>query len=402
MTQEDIGYPHLKITDSLAFVGVHLQATWLKTRKENNDELVKKLKSLIGAWKSGKFMSLICRPFSVNSYAMSKIWFRTHSVDLRVGDIRTIESLSKSYIYQDLLEKPSELVLYRRVEHGGLGLHSCKCKALASLISSFLQTAANPRFRQSLYHNCLYRYYCLGELDMPKPDLPPYYNQSFFDTIKNVIENTPLNPVHMSLKQWYNYLLEEEITKEYVNGVQRTKITRVEALFPQNNWDNAYYFSRLRGLSTESRSFNFKILHQLLPTNERISQFLPNNPQECTLCHNEVPETPIHALFSCENNSEAAEALLQLTRPYDNKISAERALLFNLDIRDPIYELSTVLVLYTGLFYIWRNRTKRKGTAQYQIRAEIECLISLLRRSRLRRLREAGDIIEYTMSNFQI
>ena len=55
-------------------LGVHLQASWLKSRKKNNDELVTKLKSLIGVWKSGKFMSLIYRPFSVNSYAMSKIW----------------------------------------------------------------------------------------------------------------------------------------------------------------------------------------------------------------------------------------------------------------------------------------------------------------------------------------
>ena len=157
----------------------------------------------------------------------------------------------QSFIYQDMLEKPSELVLYHRVEYGGLGLHSCKCKALASLISTFLQTVANPRFHQSLYHNCLYRHYCLGQVDIPKPDLPPYYSQSFFDTIKKVIEHTPLNPVQMSLKQWYIYLLEEEITMEYVNDSQISKKTRVEALFPENNWDLAYHLSRLKGMSTE-------------------------------------------------------------------------------------------------------------------------------------------------------
>ena len=129
--QEDIGFPHLRITDSLAFVGVHLQATWQKTRKQNNDELVERVKGTIGAWKSGKFMPLVCRPFSLNSYALSKVWFRTHSVDMRAGDITTLASLCKSYMYQDMLEKPSELVLYRKVEHGGLGLHNVKCKAMA-------------------------------------------------------------------------------------------------------------------------------------------------------------------------------------------------------------------------------------------------------------------------------
>jgi hypothetical protein len=175
VNQEDIGFPHLRITDSLAFVGVQLQATWQKTRKENNDELLSRLKATIGNWKTGKFMPLVCRPFSVNSYALSRIWFRTHSVDLRAGDISVMESQCKSYIYQDMLEKPNELVLYRKVENGGLGLHSIKCKALASLIATFLQTAANPRFQQSLYHNCLYRYYCLEEDSLPKPDMPPEF-----------------------------------------------------------------------------------------------------------------------------------------------------------------------------------------------------------------------------------
>ena len=82
--QTDIGYPHLRITDSLAFVGVQLQASWVKTRKENNDILVDRLQSTINWWKSGKFMRLISRPFSVNSYTLSKIWFKTYVVDLRV------------------------------------------------------------------------------------------------------------------------------------------------------------------------------------------------------------------------------------------------------------------------------------------------------------------------------
>ena len=133
---------------------------------------------------------------------------------------------------------------------------------------------------------------------------------------------------------------------------------------------------------------------------ECLHQLLPNNRSECTLYQANAPESLLHALFTCEKNSVAAEALLYLTRPYDRSITAERSLLFKLDICDPIYELPTVLVLYTGLNLIWRNRTSGKGTAAYQVRAELECLISLLRRSRRRRLREAGDIISNTMANF--
>ena len=402
--QEDVGFPHLRITDSLAFVGVHLQATWQKTRKENNDELLSRVKATIGAWKSGKFMPLVCRPFSINSYALSRIWFRTHSVDLRAGDISTIASQCKSYIFQDMLEKPSELVLYRKVEHGGLGLHNIKCKALASLISTFLQTAANTSFQQSLYHNCLYRYFCLGDNSLAKPDMPPYYNQCFFDIIKKVIEDSPLNPINMSVKQWYNYLLEEDVTMEVVDdeGRQVPKKCRVELQQPLRDWTKAFYFSRLRGLSTETRSFNFKLIHQILPFNERLSQILPNNRPECSLCVSQLPESPLHGLFNCERNNQAAHSLLTLTYPYDKTITAEKALLFDINVSEPMYELPTMLVIATGLNLIWQNRLNKKGTTLYQIRAELESLVSLLRRSRSKKIQEAGNMVKNTMKKFPI
>ena len=38
----------------------------------------------------------------------------------------------------------------------------------------------------------------------------------------------------------------------------------------------------------------------------------------------------------------------------------------------------------------------------YQVRAEIECMVSLLRRSREKRLREAGKMVENTLTNFSV
>ena len=65
---------------------------------------------------------------------------------------------------------------------------------------------------------------------------------------------------------------------EYIEAEGRlvAKKTRVETRVPDNNWEAAYNFSRLKGLSTESRSFNFKLLQQLLPVNEHLHQlFMP-------------------------------------------------------------------------------------------------------------------------------
>ena len=399
--QEDIGFPHLKITDSLAFVGVHLQASWQKSRKQNNDELLDRAKKKIAAWKSGKFLPLVCRPFSLNTYALSRVWFRTHSVDLRVGDISTLSSLCKSYLYQDMLEKPSELVLFRKVDQGGLGLHNVKHKALAALITTFLQTAANPKFQRSLFHNSLYRSYVLMDDSILKPDLPPYYNQTFFDIIRKVKDHSPLNPIQMNLSQWYNYLVEEFVTMEVVDdeGRMQAKRCRVELLYPQNDWQESFNLARVRGLPTDTRSFCFKLLHQLLPFNARLHTFISTTNPLCQLCEQATPDTPEHGFFMCDANQQAGNYITHLIRPYDSNITQQRCLLLNL-MTAPTYELMSILILATGLATIWNNRHKKKQTSPFQIRTDLECLISLLRKSRARILREAGSMIENTLNNF--
>ena len=114
-------------------------------------------------------MPMTMRPYSANTYALSKVWFKCSSVNLRVQDINSINSHVKSWLYQDCFEKPGELVLYQQAEDGGLGLLPVKMRALALLIRSFLETAANPNFRHSLYHQHLYRFHVLRETDLPDP-----------------------------------------------------------------------------------------------------------------------------------------------------------------------------------------------------------------------------------------
>ena len=138
LEQEDILFPYMKITTSLAMVGVELTSSWIRTRQVNCENLRSRIQKTVGAWRSGKFNPLVSRSFSLNSYCLSKIWFRTSSVDLRVSDVNYIHTKCRSYMFQDMLQKPSELVLFRPADQGGLGLHHVQCKASANLISSRL------------------------------------------------------------------------------------------------------------------------------------------------------------------------------------------------------------------------------------------------------------------------
>ena len=271
--------------------------------------------------------------------------------------ITAYTSACKSLLYQDMLEKPSELLLYRPIEKGGLGLFHVQSKSLIGLIATFLQTAANDNFQNSLYHSILYRYYCLLDQTVPELDPPPYYSMQFFNIIRDVVENSPLNPVHMSQKQWYRHLLEKNVTMEVVDAEDRMvpKKSKAEERDPELDWQLATHVCRMKGLSPDIKSFNFKLVNLILPSKERISQLLRNSSPICTMCATQVPETVGHALFECDQNSRAARYLLDLSRVYDSSITKEKVLKLQV-YTEPIYELPTIIVLYSGLYHIWRNR----------------------------------------------
>ena len=141
------------LSDHLDMVGVILKATHTQTRKANGDEIQSRVKNTIGPWQAGKFMALT----QANCYALSKVWFRCYSIDLRLLDVNAIKSKVKSWLYADQLVKPEEKVFFRPVNYGGLGLLSVKIRAQACLYKSFLETAANPHFQQNLYNAALFK-----------------------------------------------------------------------------------------------------------------------------------------------------------------------------------------------------------------------------------------------------
>ena len=177
------------------------------------------------------------------------------------------------------------------------------------------------------------------------------------------------------------------------------KLSKFEEREPENDWSKSFFLARVKGLSPAVKSFNFKLVHRILPTKERLSQLLPNTSPNCCLCKDQQPESLQHAFFRCQSNREAAQYLLHLTQVYDHSISEDKVLKINIS-SDQIYELPTTLVLYTGLELIWRKRQEKKSTNLYETRAELECLISTLRRSRIKILREAGIMIENTLKKF--
>ena len=192
--------------------------------------------------------------------------------------------------------------MHRPPSYGGLGILNVKLKAQAGLIKSFLETAVNIKFRESLYHNILYRYHVLEETSLPNPGIPPFYSKDFFDKIRQVHLESPLNVCKMTEKEWYTLLLEDTCTMEVVEeGGQREYIKcRVERASPMADWEHCWRLARLSGLGPDNTSFLLKLLHQTLPTQERVARTKPSTSPNCKVqgCQGEM-ENLAHALLFC-------------------------------------------------------------------------------------------------------
>ena len=292
----------------------------------------------------------------------------------------------KSWLYQDLLLKPSELVLYRNIEDGGLGLMNVSIRGLALLIRTFLETSINPNFRHSLLHEHLFRYHVMGEHSLPDPGLTPYYDKDFFDLILHYKTSSTLNISTMTIKQWYTVLLEDKVLMSPATQESAAALlpVRTESMHPNTDWPQVWQIARTKGLGSELISFQFKILHKLLPTQERIARLGLNDdhPGLCLQCRLEV-EDLVHSFFDCTKNMGVGLALLGCVQQILPDLSSEAAVLLDFECTLPEEEnLAVQCILITGLKYIWEARLAKKVVTKYRMRAEIEARVSILRKTR--------------------
>ena len=325
-------------------------------------------------------MNLTMRGWSLNTYCLTKTWFRTHSVDLRVQDIKKITSNVKRWLYGDMLLKPEEIIMSRPTSFGGLSVHNVGVKALAGLITTFLETACNPKYRRSLYHSNLFRFHVLDDNSIPDPGFPPFYSKNFFQVIKKVHTESALNVCVMSEGQWYRLLLEDNVTMEEMENGQRKYIgCRVELASPETDWQTTWRLSRLPGLGSEHTSFLFKLLHQILPTQERVARTSPAASPTCKVnnCTGDVVEDLSHALVHCQGNHGVGLKVVQIAETLVAGAGAERLLLLDVDV-DEGDELALVWWLAAGFLAIWNMRTVGKRVELYLVRTQIKAKINLL------------------------
>ena len=157
--------------------------------------------------------------------------------------------------------------------------------------------------------------------------------------------------------------------------------SRTELAWPGSDWDNTWRLARSKGLGPEVTTFLWRLLHNLLPTQERLNHMMRNTQPLCKLCQDQLVEDQPHAFFLCGANNQANQSLLSSLSPTIPNITIRQILLLDFQLDEPD-EFPVVWLVGNFLLTMWNLRVAKKQARLFSIKADLEARASLLRETR--------------------
>ena len=186
--------------------------------------------------------------------------------------------------------------------------------------------------------------------------------------------------------------MEKNVTYRKINGEQSLVPCRIEQKFSDKVWERIWSNAKVQGLPSEFSSFVWRMIHDLLPTKQRLFRLqITGTPSDlCTHCSKDKTEDLVHALFECDFNGGSGPFLLNILKDVSTTLHPQQLLLLDLDLADErrlpvVYSISCVLSC------IWRHRLEKKSIDTHKVRATMEASINILRKSRFRKSAEMVD-----------
>ena len=246
------------------------------------------------------------------------------------------------------------------------------------LVHTFLAQTVSPRFPSNPYYHTLYRWYVLDQHDFPEPARPPYYSLDFFSLIKNVHKNTPLNVAWVSVKEWYQLIMEQGViqTSEDEDSPPILIASKFEETNQNIESSTSYRLSRKFGLEPEQKSFIFKMLQSLLPTKERLHRVGKVQSPACSFCQDQ--DDTLDHLISCQYSSEVTQPLLLCVQSQDRNVTPRDIITLNINTTESM-ELPVTWLISTCLNFVWEERILGRKARLEPCRAEIIAKAALLK-----------------------
>ena len=157
--------------------------------------------------------------------------------------------------------------------------------------------------------------------------------------------------------------------------------SRTELASPTTDWELTWSRARLRGLGSEATSFLWKLLHRILPSEDRVARIIPNSSPNCRQCPTPAIVDLEHCFFSCTSTQNVGRALLSAVRLYVPDITPSALLRLEFPEQGDM-EMPIVWISAQTLLYMWGVRQSGKVVNLIITRSILESKINLLRKTR--------------------
>ena len=170
---------------------------------------------------------------------------------------------------------------------------SIRHKSMACLTRNFLELSVNPSYNHSLLHVTLFNIHILGDNQFNLVP-PPYYNATFFENIR-AAKDSGWNIAIMTCRQWYHFLLKRDFCDP--SSPSTFKPSKVEIKFSENDWRLIWSQVRHPSYNSQMSSIAFKIIHNLIRCEVRMSNISTNNSPLCRFSCSSSPVSHIKTHF---------------------------------------------------------------------------------------------------------
>ena len=161
---------------------------------------------------------------------------------------------------------------------------------------------------------------------------------------------------------------------------------RIERQHPNLNWKSIWSLITVSGLDSIDTSCLFCLLHNLLPTQERLHRVLSHSvtSSHCTLCTQDVVCDKLHSLVYCPFNNGIGFWIIRCLRKLLPLLQPAELINLNFGFDSSNKNaLPAVWLAAKALNMVWVSRTNRKVSTIAATRAALEAAIMLLRKTRL-------------------
>ena len=188
----------------------------------------------------------------------------------------------------------------------------------------------------------------------------------------------------MTEKDWSRTLTEDEVTMKTnpETGLKAFRPCKAELNSISTDWDLSWALCRQQGMAPDLSSFLWKMLLDLLCTQQRLHRIGASPSDLCKLCTTETG-TLEHELINCSHNGNTGLSLVTCLQTHIPTITAQILLHLELVHLDTSMQLPMTILVAVTLGCIWKMRSTNSRVCAYQVRSQLEQAVNMLRTTRL-------------------